>query len=197
VERPAGILGEDAGHESEGRGIGDLDRLFGAVHGNQVEDRPEDLVVAGDVSIEGHPGEQRRREVGAVGFPGPGRDLRPLAPGVGDLARHLLGRSGVNERSDRGVRVGRRAVPLRLNCVDQLRGQLVVKGAMHDQALARRAGLAVHHQPSPRDLGGDQVEVGIVEDQAAVVAAELKVEEPEGVGGGLRHRDACRGRAGE
>ncbi len=68
---------------------------------------------------------------------------------------------------------------------------------MDDDPLAGRAGLAVHHDPALDRLVGDQVDVGVVEYQAGVVATELEVEESQRLRGRPGDRDPGPGRPGK
>ena len=80
---------------------------------------------------------------------------------------------------------------------DQLLHQRVVRAFLHIQALGRKALLAAVEEPPDRDRPGGALEVGVVEHDARVAAAELERDLLQGFGCFRHHALAGRRRPGE
>ena len=80
---------------------------------------------------------------------------------------------------------------------DEPRRELVVDALLRDHAARRGAALAGGAERRPEDPLDGEVEVGVVEDDDRVLAAELEVDVLEAVGRVLRDLDARLARAGE
>ncbi len=110
---------------------------------------------------------------------GPGRspatchELGVAPPELG-VARDLVDRAGVDQRPDVRGRVQPVAEAEALGPRDEPLDQRVVDGVLDDHARAGRAALAGRTERGPQDPVGGQVEVGVGEDDDAVLAAELE-----------------------
>ncbi len=109
----------------------------------------------------------------------------------------LLERSGVDHRADVRLRLPPGAEAQALDRCYEPRAKLVVDRAVDDDAAGRRAALAGRAERRPDDAVHGEIEVGVVHDDDAVLAAELEVDVLEPLGGRLEHRDARLARPGE
>jgi hypothetical protein len=87
--------------------------------------------------------------------------------------------------------------PQALGGRDELRLQLVVDAALDDDPARGRAALAGRAEGRPDDPFDGEVEVGVVEDDDRVLAAELQMDVLEAVGRRLQDRNAGLARACE
>ena len=99
--------------------------------------------------------------------------LRALRGGVGDVLLDLRDRGVVDERPEDHTLLGAAAHLQPAHLVGEPRGERVVHGVLHVDAVGAHAGLAV-----VAVLGGERaldrgIEVGVVEDDERRVAAEL------------------------
>ncbi len=109
----------------------------------------------------------------------------------------LVERLAVDHRAEVGLGIPARADPHLLRAGDEPLLELVVDAALDDDAARGGAALPGGAERRPEDAVDGEVEVGVVEDDDRVLAAELEVDVLEVVGGGLRHQDAGLARAGE
>src|SRR5207248_6980533 len=79
----------------------------------------------------------------------------------------------------------------------ELRLQRLVDLLVRDHARRGGAALTRRSERRPEDALDREIDVGVVENDDRVLAAELEVHVLEPVGRGLRHRDAGLARAGE
>src|SRR5205085_8603714 len=105
-----------------------------------------------------------------------GEELRALVLADLGVRVDLLERAAVDHRADVGVVLPARAQAHRLRSRDELRGERVVDALLDDDAARGGAALAGGAEGRPEDAVDGQVEVGVVEDDDRVLAAELEMD---------------------
>src|SRR5207248_10114298 len=189
------VTGEDRRREPVADSVRDAHRLVEVAHGDERRRRAEDLLLR-----DPHPrldvAEDRRPVVEAVAEPVAARHLA-----AGEQARalvlpdlrvrvDLLERALVDDRADVGVVLPAGPEPHLLRSGDELRLQRVVDALLDDDATRGGAALAGGAEGRPDDPVDGEVEVGVVEDDDGVLAAELEVDVLERVGRVPHHLDA-------
>ncbi len=175
VVRALQVARPDVGGEAVLRVVRQRERLFVGVERGDRDDRAEDLLLE-DAGVGGDVGEHGRGdEVAGVEALGPAAAGDEAALGLADLdvAHHLVVVLGVHERAD----LGRRVVRVADDHARGLRGvaldELVVDVALHEDAAAGGAALAVEREDAEDRRVDRGLEVGVGEDDRGRLAAEL------------------------
>src|SRR6266540_5636231 len=164
--------------------------------------RPEDLLL-GDAHLGVDVAEDRRAIVEALAETvarsdlAAGQQLRPLVAADLRVGVDLLERGPVDHRPDVRFIVPTDPEPQLLRLGDQAGNELVIDGLVRTDSARRRAAMARGAERGPDDALDGQVEIGVVEDDDRVLAAQLEVHVLEPVGRGLRHCDTRLTRARE
>ncbi len=167
-----------------------------------ADGRAEDLLL-GDPHLGIDVAEDRRPVVEALVEPVAGGDLaageerRALVLADRRVRVDLLERGLVDDRADVRVLLPADSEPELLGRAHEPRGELVVDALLRDHAARGGAALAGSAERRPEDALDGEVEVGVVEHDDRVLAAELEVDVLQAVGCVLRHLDAGLARAGE
>src|SRR5690349_9123931 len=156
------------------------------------EDRPEDLFLA-DAVHRPDTGEDRRFEEmavaeGAIGRAVAAEDELALRSTDIDVRRDLVDRRRVDQRPDVGRRIEAVAEPQPLGALLEALQQLVDDGAFDDDARCSRAALAGCPEGAPQDPVGREIEIGVREDDDAVLATELQRQPLQALAGADRDR---------
>ena len=165
----------DACPQSVRRGVGDLDGLVVGGERDHCRCRAEGLL-GHDGHVEGDVDEHGGRVPGRTSLQpfASGQDLRAGFDRGPDLLREVLREVGAGQRADfRGLVAG-----IADDQVSDGGGEpvteLVCHRLVHDEPLRAQAGLAGVQEAARDGLGDDDVEVGILEDDERVGAAELE-----------------------
>ena len=170
--------------------------------GQDRHHRAEDLL-AGDAHVGRDVAEDRRLHVPAVGQLAARAARRRTAASRPRPARSR--RTRMTVRSCRSETSGPSRTPSRSpgpsgpgpDARQQPLGERLQHGALHEHAARRRALLAGARQRGDRDLLGGVVEVGVVEHDARVLAAELELHLDQPLGADHRQLASDLGRARE
>ena len=151
-----------------------------------------------DVGEDGRPVEEAPAEVALGRDFAAGEELRAFVRADLRVRVDLLERRLVDHGPDVGARLPTR-VPSRSfsTAVDELLLERVVHLLVRDDARRGRAALAGRAERRPHDAVDREVEVGVVQDDDRVLAAELEVHVLERLRARLQHLDAGLARAGE
>ena len=193
AETASEVGGEDRAGEPVLGVVGQLDGVRLVVEGHDGDDGPEDLL-APDPGRGVLDGDDGRRDP-------PARTARGRA-GEGDLhlveeAPHRVALASGDQRTHLAGLVGGIEHPHALDGGLQVGEELVVGGALDQDARARAAVLAGVVEDGPGCGGGRGRQVGVGEDDVAALAAELQGDPLDLLGTAGHHLLADRGGAGE
>ena len=192
-----GIVRDDAAGQAVGGLVQNVDALFVGIERDDREDRTEDLHILRDGHLTGDAGEdgwleERLVEAFAAAIAG-----GTLFNGLLHLALDFLCGFFVDEAAEVGRWIEGIADLQLGEAGGELFGESVDNGTMDDIALGRAADLTGVVDTAADGLVHGVVEIGVVEDQDAVVAAELHDRAGHVLRGVLDDVDADGGAAGE
>ena len=169
-------------------------------NGQHDDDRPEDLLLH-DLHVEAATGEQRRRDVvtgvGLLRARAAGHDLGAFgAPGF-DVALDPVAVRGGDDRAEHGVGLVRVADLQHVRHLGEALDDLVVHAPLHDRARRRGADLAGVERPRRADHADRGLQVRVVVDERAALAAELEQQALHRAAADLADAHADAGRTGE
>src|SRR5919205_346240 len=202
AERLVHVAGEDRRREAVADPVRDAHRLVEVAHGDERGRRAEDLLLR-DPHLRIDVAEDRRPVVEPVAEAVAARDLaareelRALVLPDLRVGVDLLERALVDHGADVGLVLPAGAEAHLLGDRDELRLERVVHTVLDDHAARGRAALAGGAEGRPDDPVDGQVEIGVVEDDDRVLAAELEVDVLERVGRVPHHLDPGLARARE
>ena len=178
AQRAAEVVGPDVAGEAVAHRIGDGERVGFVLERDHGEHRPEDLVLR-DPHAAVDIGDQRRLDVVAAAGAVMPRRRRPgsraFLPRDIEIRRDLGDMAFVDQRADLGRRIERVADLDLLHALGDPRGKFVGDRFLHQQAARRRAALAVERVDHEHDGIERAVEVGVVEHDDRVLAAEFEM----------------------
>ncbi len=184
---PVPIGGPDVGVQPVAGVVGQPDRLLLVVEGDHREDGTEGLLPE-DVHLRGHVGQHRGLVEGALPLRPAAAGQHPGAPpaGVLHVGLHDVGLLGAGQGPQ--VRVGRAgAGPEPAGLLDGQLQEAVVDLPVHQAPLHRLADLARVEEGAPDRPRGGPLEVGVLQDDHGVLAAELQDHRRQVAGGALHH----------
>ncbi|GAD23998.1 hypothetical protein AVS7_03758, partial [Acidovorax sp. MR-S7] len=200
AELARAVARPDAGHQAEGRGVGQVGGFVFALEGHGGQHGAEDFLLRQAV-VHRHVAQQG----GGLVEAGVGRLVDHRALGherdaghlrVGEEVPHALLLALADQRAEMEVHGGG-AHAQGLEGVAQALQEGFVDGALDEHARAGRAGLArvLHDGVDQHGHGG--VQVGVGEDHLRALAAQLQRHRAVALGGGLLDQRAHLGAAGE
>ena len=127
----------------------------------------------------------------------PALSLAPGRDGVLDDAVDAVDLAAADHRPERHLPRGRIADRQMLGLGDELLGQRVGDLLVRDHEAGGHADLALVEPGAERDGGGDRVEIGVLEHDDRVLAAELELHLLEVLAGKLADAAPDRARSGE
>src|SRR5436190_14896623 len=196
------VAGEDRRRKPELDPVRDADRLVDILHADQRGGGPEDLLLRDphpgvDVTEDRRPVEVAVAEPVAAGHLAAGQELGALVLPDRRVRVDFLERALVDHRADVDAFLPAGAETQLLGGLDEARLQLLVGAFLDDHARGRGAALAGGAEGRPENPLDRELEIGVLEDDDRILAAQLEVDVLQVVGGVPHHLDAGLARASE